>query len=145
MSKVVGNVIALFISKRGEEQRVHMERAELDGDGIIEDKFYGKDINRSVLLTTTQSYELALKNGIEISYGSLGENILIDFNPYDLPIGRQIKIGNVLVEVTQNCTICNHLSKIDKSLPKLLEHDRGIFVRVIEKGTVTKGDMVTLL
>jgi MOSC domain-containing protein YiiM len=145
MSKVVGSVIELFVSKKGEEQRVQMKRVELDGDGILEDKFYAKDINRSVLLTTTQSYELALKNGIEISYGSLGENILIDFNPYDLPIATQIKIGDVVVEIAQNCTICNHLSKIDKSLPKLLEHDRGIFVKVIEPGFIEKGDSITLL
>jgi MOSC domain-containing protein YiiM len=145
MSRVVGNVVDIFISKKEETQRVRMDKVELDYDGLLQDKFYARDINRSILLTTIESYELALKNGIKIPYGALGENILIDFNPYGLAIGRQIQIGDVVVEIAQNCTICNHLSKIDKTLPKLLKSDRGIFVKVIECGSIAKGDTVTLL
>jgi len=145
MNKEVGKVINLFIAQKGQEERLSMQRIELDDNGIIEDKFYAKDKNRSVLLTTIQSYALALEHGIELSYGLLGENILIDYNPYALPIGTRFKIGEVVVEITQNCTICNHLSKIDPSLPKLLEHDRGIFVKVMESGFIGKGETVTLL
>lgn len=145
MSKEVGNVVGIFISKKGQVERVPMDKVELDHDGILEDKFYARDVNRSVLLTTIESYALALDNGIEMAYGSLGENILIDFNPYALPVGTEIQIGEVVVEIAQNCTICNHLSKIDKSLPKLLEHDRGIFVKVVESGFIEKGDSISLL
>lgn len=145
MNKIVGEVVTLFISKKGDTQRVEKNHVELDSNGIVEDKFYAKDMNRSVLLTTTESYDLAMQKGIEMPYGSLGENILIDFNPYALAIGRQLQIGKVVFEITQNCTICNHLSKIDKSLPKLLEHDRGIFIKVLESGVVEKGDSISLL
>jgi len=145
MNKIVGEVVTLFISKKGDTQRVEKNQVELDGNGIVEDKFYAKDMNRSVLLTTTESYDLAMQKGIEMPYGSLGENILIDFNPYALAVGRQLQIGKVVFEITQNCTICNHLSKIDKSLPKLLEHDRGIFIKVLESGVVEKGDSISLL
>lgn len=144
MTQKVGNVIALFISEQGKSERTSKHELILDTNGIIEDKFYAKDINRSVLLTTQESYELASSKGIEMLHGSLGENILIDYNPYALAIGSQLKIGEILVEVTQNCTICNHLSKIDKSLPKLLEHDRGIFVKVIKSGTIRSGDDISL-
>lgn len=145
MNKEVGKVINLFIAQKGQEERLSMQRIELDDNGILEDKFYAKDKNRSVLLTTIQSYALALEYGIELSYGLLGENILIDYNPYALPIGTRLKIVEVVVEIIQNCTICNHLSKIDPFLPKLLEHDRGIFVKVMESGFIAKGETVTLL
>ncbi|HHD82333.1 MAG TPA: MOSC domain-containing protein [Campylobacterales bacterium] len=145
MRKSVGNVLDLFVSKKGEKQRFQRDKIELDESGILEDKFYAKDIMRSVLLTTTQSYQLAASKGINISYGLLGENILIDFNPYALPIGTQMKIGEVLVEITQNCTICNHLSKVDKALPKLLENDRGVFVKVIQPGFIEIGNSVDVL
>lgn len=145
MNKEVGRVIALYISKKNKDEREEEVKIELDAFGILEDKFYAKDFNRSVLLTSTQSYDLALKHQISMPFGLLGENILIDYNPYALKIGTKIKIGAVVLEITQNCTICNHLSSIDKDLPTLLKDDRGIFVKVIEAGFIEKGDKLYLL
>ncbi len=144
-SKSIGEVLELFISVKGNSQRISKTVIELDENGIVGDKFYAKDRERSVLLTTIKSYSMALANGIYMTYGSLGENILIDYNPYALPIGTKIQIGEVVVEIAQNCTICNHLSAIDKSLPKLLKEDRGIFVKVVEAGFIEKGDKLYLL
>jgi len=141
----IGEVLELFISKESEAERTLLRRMALDKVGIVDDKFYGKNIERSVLLTTIESYRLALKHGIEVPYGALGENLLIDYNPYALSVGSRLKIGEVIVEVTQNCTICNHLSVIDKKLPKLLKDDRGIFVKVVEAGFIEKGDKLSLL
>lgn len=145
LSKVVGEVLKLFISKRGEASRIDKKEIFLDTKGIINDKFYGKDLQRSVLLSTLDSYQLVKEHHIEMSYGLLGENILLDYNPYHLSVGSRLKMGTSILEVTQNCTICHHLSVIDKRLPKLLKDDRGIFVKVIESGKISKGDKVYLL
>jgi MOSC domain-containing protein YiiM len=145
VNKSIGQVLELFISKRDNLKRSSRTIIEVDNKGIVDDKFYAKDIERSILLTSISSYRLALKNNIEISFGALGENILIDYNPYGLAIGSQIQIGEVVVEVTQNCTICNHLSSIDKMLPSLLKDDRGIFVKVVEEGFIEKNDKLYLL
>ncbi len=67
-------------------------------------------------------------------FGSLGENILIDYNPYHLNAGDQLRMGEVVLQISQNCTICDHLSKIDETLPTLLKDDRGIFAKVIKGG-----------
>lgn len=145
MNKSIGQVIELFISRKDKSKRFSRTIIEVDTKGIIDDKFYAKDLERSVLLTSTESYDLALKHSIEMPYGALGENILIDYNPYHLLLGSQLQIGEVVLEVTQNCTICNHLSSIDKTLPKLLKDDRGIFVKVVEEGFIEKGDNLYLL
>ena len=144
-NKSIGEVLELFISVKGDSRRISKTVVELDQEGIVGDKFYAKDRERSVLLTTIESYSMALANKIHMTYGSLGENILIDYNPYALPIGTKIQIGEVVVEIAKNCTICNHLSSIDKSLPKLLKDDRGIFVKVVEAGFIEKGDKLYLL
>lgn len=141
----VGEVLDLFISVKGESQRISKMLVNLDEEGVIDDKFYAKNRERSVLLTTIESYVMAEKESIVMPYGSLGENILIDFNPYALEMGRKIQIGEVLFEITQNCTICDHLSVIDEKLPHLLKDDRGIFVKVLEAGRVAKGDKIYLL
>ncbi len=140
MSKYLGKVLTLFVSQNTKSERTPKMAISVDTKGVIDDKFYDKNRERSVLLTSVESYTLALEHNIEIPYGALGENILIDYNPYDLPTGTQIKIGEAVVEVTQNCTICNHLATFDKRLPTLLKDDRGIFVKVIKKGIIKKGD-----
>lgn len=146
MAKQLGNILTLFISKSGTKGRIRQEKLHLDEQGIIEDKYYNKDINRSILLTSTQSYELVKKMGITISYGSLGENLLIDYNPYHLSAGSKLRIGNdVIIEISQNCTMCEHLSNIDKRLPTLLKNDRGIFVKVVKGGTIHLKDKIYLL
>ena len=117
----------------------------MDPKGIIEDKYYDTNINRSVLLTSEASYALASKHNITFPFGSLGENILMDYNPYHLIPGDQLRIGEVILEISQNCTMCDHLSKIDENLPTLLKNDRGIFAKVIEGGMIKKGNEITLL
>ena len=143
--KCVGKVLELFISKKGYEKRLSKEVLQFDLDGVIEDKFYNKNIQRSVLLATIDSYKLAKENNIYMDYGTLGENILTDFNPYNLDIGTKLSIGEVVFEITQECTICNHLSVIDKGLPKLLKKDRGIFAKVIKMGNVKLNDKIYLV
>ncbi|MDQ1264219.1 MAG: hypothetical protein QG559_1220 [Campylobacterota bacterium] len=144
-NKKVGKVIKLFISKKGDSQRYEESFIELDEEGVIGDKFYAKDTIRSVLITSTDSYELVQKYDIEIPHGYLGENILMDFNPYSLPVGSQLKIGSALLEISQNCTICNHLSTIDKRVPKLLKNDRGIFAKVVQGGKISQEDDIYLV
>jgi MOSC domain-containing protein YiiM len=138
-----GSVLELFVSIKGEKNRFCKKELLLDEQGVLEDKYYAKNTQRAILITSKESYTLARKNGIDTPYSTLGENILIDINPYHLSPKDRIQIGDVLVEITQNCTICNSLSKIDTSLPKLLENDRGIFARVIDAGTIKKGDKVS--
>ncbi len=145
MRQEVGEVLAVFTSQKANSQRIEEKCLELDSKGILGDKFYAKDMQRSVLLTSLESYALALQEGIEMPNGALGENILIDYNPYALAVGSQIAIGEVVVEITQNCTICNHLSFIDKRLPTLLKDDRGVFVKVIKSGFIEKGNKLYLL
>ena len=143
--KNVGKVISLFISVQGSSTRVEKTSFNLDPKGIVEDKYYDKNIQRSVLITSKTSYDLAQKHNISLPFGSLGENILMDYNPYHLTAGDQLRIGNVILQISQNCTMCDHLSKIDENLPTLLKNDRGIFAKVIEGGMIKKGDNITLL
>jgi len=143
--KKVGEILELFISIEGSENRVKKASLSVDKSGILGDKFYAKSIQRSILISSDDSYLLTKEQGIELSYGLLGENILMDFNPYSLDVGTELKIGEVILEITQACTICNHLSKIDKKLPKLLRNDRGIFAKVVKSGSIHVNDAVFML
>lgn len=139
----VGKILELFYS--ADNGRVNTNELALDAKGVIEDKYYNKDIQRSVLIASSQSYELAANNGIDVPYSALGENILIDYNPYHLNTGARLKIGELVLEISQNCTLCKSFSKIDERLPELLKDDRGIFAKVVSSGTISKGDNIYLL
>jgi len=138
-----GKILELFYST--DSGRVNTTELTLDAKGVVEDKYYNKDIQRSVLITSQESYKLAAEYGIDVHHSALGENILIDYNPYHLKPGVRVKIGDLELEISQNCTLCNSLAKVDARLPKLLKNDRGIFAKVISGGTIRKGDNIYLL
>ena len=141
----LGCVKQLFISKKNIKGIITKEDLELDTKGIIEDKFYDKVHSRSVLITSILAYELLSKNNISAEYGSLGENILVSFDPYNLQNGDKLTIGNTILEIANECTICNHLNKIDPKVPNILKNDRGVFARVIQGGFIKLNDSIELL
>jgi len=140
--KQVGKILELFISTKESSSRVNKPTIDMELPGIVGDKFYDKDDSRSILITSTDSYDLIKEYDIDMPYGYLGENILMDYNPYALKMGSRLQIGSALLEISQNCTICNHLSVLDKRIPKLLKNDRGIFAKVVRPGRISKDDIV---
>jgi len=138
----IGKILKLFESHTGKNERVECLNLNLDKRGVINDKFYNKDIERSVLISSIDSYKLAKEHNIEIKYGDLGENIIVDFNPYIFPSKFQIEIGEVILEISQHCTLCKSLTKIDSRLPVLLKNDRGIFAKVIRAGVIDRNSQI---
>ena len=141
---VESRVLALFISVDTEIKRVSHDKLELDVNGVLNDKFYAKKKDRLILVTSVAAYALAKDCGVELEHGSLGENILVDQNINYLVPGNQFMIGEVTVEVTQNCTLCKGLSAIDSKLPEILKNDRGLFVKAITNGAIKKEDLVII-
>jgi MOSC domain-containing protein YiiM len=141
----VGTVLSLFISSPETSELTPKKVVEVDLSGIQEDKHYNQDVERSILITSTSSYDLVAAHEIHIPFGTLGENILVDFNPYHLPIGTRLHMGNSILEITQNCTLCKHLAVHDKRIPKLLKKDRGIFAKVVVPGQIKTGDTVSIV
>ncbi|MEA2073920.1 MAG: MOSC domain-containing protein [Campylobacterota bacterium] len=144
---MTGKVLKLFTTLNDENKtRKTMQKISVDPAGIINDKFYDKNPMRSILLTSQDSYDLSQKNGIDLEAGVLGENILIDINPYSLVNGDRITIGNTELEITQPCTLCKGLTTVNSKLPKLLKNDRGIFAKVIKGNSeIEIGDKVEIL
>ena len=142
--KEKGKVLSLHLSREEDGERVARSELQVDTQGVKGDKFYGKDSRRSILVTAQESYLMAERAGIKMPHGSLGENILIDYNPYYLTPGTQFEIGDVVLEITQNCTLCKSLTKVDSKLPKLLKNDRGIFATVVKEGLIKIDDPVRI-
>ncbi|XOB60777.1 MOSC domain-containing protein [Campylobacterota bacterium DY0563] len=113
--------------------------------GIKDDKFAADDLDKTVMVVGKYSYDIAKEYSIDLEYGSLGENILFDFNPHELNIGTKIKIDDAIIIITEKCTICNHLSIFDKKLPKLLKKSRGLYCKIEKSGKISKNSKVEIL
>ncbi|WP_321471361.1 MOSC domain-containing protein [Halarcobacter sp.] len=141
-------VIDTFSAKIGQSglPRPQVDYLELVFDfGIKDDKFAGDDLDKTVMIVGTYSYDLAKEYSINLEFGSLGENILFDFNPHDLAVGTRIKIDEAIIQITEKCTICNHLSVFDKKLPKLLKSCRGLYCKIEKSGMISKNSKVEIL
>ncbi len=143
MPQAIAHILSLFITNHNSDT-LYKTSLKMDKSGVLEDKHYGKNIDRSVLITSTKAYLMAKEENIFMEHGSLGENIVIDYNLDLLNPGDKLQAGEVILEIVQNCTLCNHLSKIDKKLPKLLSQDRGVFAKVIKGGKLSQNDKVYL-
>jgi MOSC domain-containing protein YiiM len=139
-----GVVKSLYIANKDKTRPLKNE-ISLDEKGVVDDKFYAKNLERAILIASVDSYEIAKQRGIEAEFGSLGENILIDINPYGLNTGDKIYIGEVELEITQHCTLCASLKKVDDALPNILKDDRGIFAKATKPGKVKIGDTVVII
>lgn len=110
--------------------------------GIENDKFAGKKLDQTVMIVGLKSYEIAKQNNIDLEIGCLGENILLDFDPHDFEVGKQLFIEDTILEITQICTVCSHLSLFDNNLPALLKGHRGLYCRIIKSGIIKENMIV---
>ena len=143
--KNIGKVLKTFSATKESSglPRPNVEELNLIVDyGIENDKFAGKKLNQTVMIVGIQSYEIANQNDIELEFGTLGENILLDFDPHIFEVGKQLFIEDSIIEITQVCTVCNHLSVFDKNLPLLLKSHRGLYCKIIKNGIIKENMIV---
>ena len=144
---MLGRVKKLYIAplntngiRKGQESIVVQKDFGIEGD-----KFAGKELDRAIMLIGKNSYELAKEKGITLPEVALGENILLDFDPHSLEPGTLLIVGEALLEITKECTLCKHLTKYSSKLPKLLLGRRGIYCTILKSGTIKQGDSIKIL
>lgn len=93
---------------------------------------------RQVLLVDRETLE-----AMGLQPGLLRENITSDgLNVNSLQIGQQLRIGEARLEVTMMCTPCSLMERIRPGLRKELWGRRGMLCRVLEGGTLRRGDSI---
>ncbi len=143
-----GTVLAVCIGDSREIPKKQVSKAVLKKDfGIKGDIHAGKD-HKQVSLLNLVSLEKNRKEGYELDYGDLFENI--DFQGiddlYQYPLGTLIKIGKkVVLSITQigkdhDVNIMVRGQKVRSIMP-----EEGIFTRVIQGGTIKPGDPIEVV
>ena len=141
----MAEIIRLFIAEADRKGRTECDTLLFDSGGVLGDKFHGKKPDRSVLITGRPAYELAARHGIALEEGDLGENILLDLDPRELEEGCIVRIGEVELEMSRRCPICEHLAIYDERLPRLVKELRGVYLSVRKGGRIDRSSPVEII
>ncbi|MHB1344719.1 MAG: cyclic pyranopterin monophosphate synthase MoaC [Thermoleophilia bacterium] len=112
----------------------------IEGDG------HAGPWHRQVSLLAQESIDTMVAKGLDVGAGDFAENITtqgIDLPV--LPIGTRLTLGPALVEVTQIGKVCHDHCAIYYQAGDCVMPREGIFVRVLEGGTVAAGDPVVVI
>lgn len=139
----MGEIMGICISKKRGTAKVEVEEANLIEDFGIEHDAHAGNWHRQVSLLSFETREAFKARGAEIDDGAFGENIIVSgIDLIHLPVGTQIKSGDVLLEVTQIGKECHSHCEIYHRMGECIMPTNGIFTRVLHGGKLKKGDQI---
>ena len=131
--------------KKGTRKHPVSEATLLEDWGIEGDAHAGK-WHRQVSLLALEQIEEFRARGAEVQYGDFGENLIVDEIPLkELPIGTELTIGDVRLEITQIGKECHSHCAIYETMGDCIMPREGVFARVLRGGTIHEGDEIVLV
>lgn len=142
----MSKVLAICISKhKGTLKNEVSEANFIEKFGIEGDAHAGK-WHRQVSLLAFEKIDDFRNKGGNVDFGAFGENLVVDgIELHKLPVGQQLQVGEVLLEVTQIGKECHDKCAIYYQVGECIMPKNGIFTRVLKGGKVKVGDQCTLI
>ena len=142
----MSKVLAICISKhKGTLKNEVSEANFIEEFGIEGDAHAGK-WHRQVSLLAFEKIDDFRNKGGNVDFGAFGENLVIEgIELHKLPVGQQLQVGEVLLEVTQIGKECHDKCAIYYQVGECIMPKNGIFTRVLKGGKVKVGDQCTLI
>ncbi|MCE5221364.1 MAG: MOSC domain-containing protein [Clostridium sp.] len=140
----MSKVIAVNISDKKGEVKHHIEKGFFRVNHGLEGDAHAGDWHRQVSLLGIESIKKMKAVGIDvIATGQFAENITTEgLTLYELSVGTKLKIGEVLLEVTQIGKKCHKGCKIKDLVGECVMPKEGIFAKVLEEGYIKSGDNI---
>ena len=142
----MSKVLAICISKhKGTLKNEVSEANFIEEFGIEGDAHAGK-WHRQVSVLAFEKIDDFRNKGGNVDFGAFGENLVVDgIELHKLPVGQQLQVGEVLLEVTQIGKECHDKCAIYYQVGECIMPKNGIFTRVLKGGKVKVGDQCTLI
>jgi len=140
-------VIAVNISEKKGEVKHPIEKGFFKVNHGLEGDAHAGDWHRQVSLLGTESIDKMKASGVEgLTPGKFAENITTEgIILYELPVGTKLKIGDVILEVTQIGKECHLGCEIRKLVGDCVMPREGIFAKVLEDGYIKAGDDIVVV
>ncbi len=145
-----GREVTTGICKRPVSEALSLKKSGFEGDGVADLKHHGGS-DKAVCVYSMDHYSY-WKNilGTELSPAAFGENLTVSsLSEDDVCIGDIFRLGTALVQISQPRQPCKTLAaRYGRSDMVKLVVDcgyTGFYFRVLEEGTVKKGDSIVLV
>ncbi len=141
----MARVIAVCISERKGVRKNEVPEIRLKREhGILGDAHAG-NWHRQVSLLAQESIDTMRQLGLKLSPGAFAENIVTEgIVLKTLPVGARLRVGPVLLEITQIGKECHNDCAIKQATGKCVMPTEGVFAIVLEEGTIRPGDEIRL-
>jgi MOSC domain-containing protein YiiM len=139
-------VVGLFVQPKKHAASVSRTRVTaVPGAGLLDDKHAKRKPTKREVLLLEETTPIALG----LPPGALREQITIaaGLDLMALPAGTRLRVGEALLEVTEECEPCIRIGRMlgvedPESFQRALERRRGMMTRVLEGGDIAIGDDV---
>ena len=141
MAKLIG--IAIKQKKRAPMQT--LESAFISIEKGVENDYRGKPSKRQVTIMSQKAWQDAnVTLNMQLPWTTRRANLLVDVLDLENTAGKLIKVGDVVLLITQETDPCERMEEAAKGLHDALKpHWRGgVCCRVIGEGQVKLGDEV---
>ena len=142
----MGTVLAVCTSAKKGVQKRDVHSAHFTPEWGIDGDAHAGKWHRQVSLLSADKIEAFRAKGAEVVYGDFGENLVVSgFDFRSLPVGTVLRCGEVLLEMTQIGKECHSHCAIYKTMGDCIMPREGVFARVLEGGTITVGDEMSIV
>lgn len=142
----MGTVLAVCTSAKKGVQKRNVHSAHFTPEWGIDGDAHAGKWHRQVSLLSADKIEAFRAKGAEVVYGDFGENLVVSgFDFRSLPVGTLLRCGEVLLEMTQIGKECHSHCAIYKTMGDCIMPREGVFARVLEGGTITVGDEMSIV
>lgn len=142
----MGTVLAVCTSAEKGVQKRDVHSAHFTPEWGIDGDAHAGKWHRQVSLLSADKIEAFRAKGAEVVYGDFGENLVVSgFDFRSLPVGTLLRCGEVLLEMTQIGKECHSHCAIYKTMGDCIMPREGVFARVLEGGTITVGEEMSIV
>ena len=141
----MGKVIAVCTSDRKGIQKHDVNTAHFSVEWGIDGDAHAGKWHRQISLLSADKIEAFNARGANVIPGAFGENLVVEgFDFRALPVGTLLRCGDVLLEMTQIGKECHSHCEIYKKMGECIMPREGVFARVIEPGSISVGDEMSI-
>lgn len=144
---MAGKIVAVCVSDEKGTQKQNIVSAVLRADHGIEGDAHAGQWHRQVSLLADEAIETMRAQGLALTYGNFGENIVTQgIELQELGVGTTLKLGSTVTgEITQIGKVCHDRCAIYYQTGDCIMPRQGLFIRILTGGTVSVGDEIEVL
>jgi MOSC domain-containing protein YiiM len=148
-----GSVVSIHIAPSAAQPTVAVDEVRaVPGKGLEGDRYFNRDgtysdkhgPDREITLIEIETIEaLAREHKLKLNAGDARRNIVTRGVPLNHLVGREFRVGEVVLKGIRLCEPCKHLASLtdDKVLPALV-HRGGLRAQILTEATIRAGDPV---